>query len=118
MSIHTIKKQLRQLPYIEMKALAMQINQELDQRSGLHTIEKVADILTSLPLEDERIIKMEQQYLSEVFSRKRNITVAPTAGGWTFSVSGSEIFESSPDIREGLSMLLEGIATLRAMGEK
>ena len=112
-SIGLVKRKLRELSYMEMKALGVQI------WDGLNGAEPdpsyVSEILATLPDEDPEELEREKALLEDRFSRKRNITITPYHdGAWQISMTNGPTILTA-DVREGLSEFLDSLVALRAL---
>ena len=99
-----VKNQLRQLPYREMQDLSTEIRASLPEHP---TTENVADVLTSLPMEESEHDRNQNAYLMDYFSRKRAIAVTPHGNGWVLTCSTLDLTIHCTDLREGMSQLFD-----------
>lgn len=117
-SLARIKKSLRRLPYMEMRALSTEIRDGLAMSSD-RSVEAVAEILASLmdncDIDDE--LMRENALLETLFTRKRAIAVQPCNPGFRISMSGTDLSVTNASLRDGLIEFLEGLTALEALGQ-
>lgn len=116
MSTDKLKAEIRALPYTDMKAFAGELATALKMVPLGASADTVAEALLSLPMSKAQPPSMEDQYLRRAFRRKRSITLEKEANGWTVQVSGIPgAHIRNPNLREGISQLLDVIVGLKAM---
>lgn len=118
--IDSIIKQLGELPYTDMVEFATKLRDELAAPVGrmldAHTIAQVLAGLEPGSIEDSAETKMERRLLTEVFTRKRQISVSRHGNGFAvevLTVPGSRVVGT--DLRHMLGQMLDQIATITAM---
>jgi len=99
-----VKTALRQLPYREMRDLSGEIRQGLPEHP---TVDNVAAVLSSLPMEESEKDHNENAYLMDYFGRKRAITITPHGNGWMLTCSTLDLTIHCTDLREGMSQLFD-----------
>lgn len=113
MSLATVKKGLRQLPYLEMTALAGEVQLALST-----TLDKpqIAAALAQLPTELEDTLEADQKILAKTFSRKLAITIQPAEikGWWHIKMASGPTIRTN-NIRDGMMELLETMVAYKAL---
>ena len=110
----TVKKGLRQLPYLEMSSLAKEVKIAL---STAVDADFIANALATLPSDEvEESLKQDNEMLALFFSRKRNINIIPQSGikAWKITCQGGPYIYTN-NLREGIMQFLESLAALKAL---
>lgn len=115
MSINSVKRALRTLPYTEMKALGQQINDRLEDSPV--NVDELCDVLAKLPIVEDKMLETEDTFLSRAFTKKRGgrctISLKKVAGGW--EVSTGDFTHTGGTLRGAVSELLDQIAAYEAL---
>lgn len=125
MSINSVKRALRSLPYTEMRSLGDQLIATLHERRrpgavglvGLD-LDEVCDVLATFPIDDGKSLALESEYLARAFTKKRGgkceLVIKPVPGG-AWQVTAGEFSHVGPNVRTAISELLDQIAAYEAL---
>ena len=110
MSLQTVKKQLRELPFLEMEALASQL-EALIEDTPLQS-HHIARALASLPTETTDKLEQDNRMFIQFFNRKRVIQIVPERhlGAWTITMEGGPSVVNK-NLRDGVMEFLDSLAT-------
>lgn len=125
MSLQTVVKQLRELPYADMLMLADVLSAQLHTKDiGVLNGRTVADSLSEvanskIEIETSELSKQEERILQSIFRVKRQIIPQRQKGGWTLCVptlgGGAQV--AGQELRPLWNQMLDQIITLHILNK-
>jgi hypothetical protein len=124
LSINTVKRALRSLPYTEMKALGDQVVATMRERYALTEMnpESLCDTLATLPVAEPLQLENEDVFLARAFTTarkgKKEIVLKPVMTGSDISAWDAKIGDfaaTAATVRGAISELLDQVSAYEAL---